>query len=67
MESKTIQTILAGCRELEELTIEGGYDPREIRLADAVAQQWASTKVRRLSIEINIGDIEELKKETFDS
>ncbi|KAG9064693.1 hypothetical protein KI688_002952 [Linnemannia hyalina] len=65
MESATIQTILAGCRELEELTIEGGYDPHEIRLADAVAQQWASTKIRRLVIEINIGDIEDLRKETF--
>ncbi|OAQ32003.1 hypothetical protein K457DRAFT_153956 [Linnemannia elongata AG-77] len=65
MESTTIQTILAGCRELEELTIEGGYDPCEIRLADAVAQQWASKKIRRLLIEINIGDMEELRKETF--
>lgn len=65
MESTTIQTILAGCRELEELTIEGGYDPREVRLADAVAQQWASTKIRRLAIEINIGDIDEFRKETF--
>lgn len=65
MESRTIQTILAGCRQLEELTIEGGYDPCEVRLADTVAQQWACTKIRRLAIEINIGDIEDLRKETF--
>ncbi|KAF9104655.1 hypothetical protein BGX29_001481 [Mortierella sp. GBA35] len=64
LESRTIQTILVGCRNLEVFNIEGLYD-HEISLADAVAHQWACTRIRRLAIIINIGDIQELKKETI--
>ncbi|KAG0374344.1 hypothetical protein BGX24_010510 [Mortierella sp. AD032] len=64
MESKSIQTILAGCRQLEMLVIEGCYDPHEFWLAEAVAQQWASTRIRHLAIEINIGSFEVLRKGT---
>ncbi|KAG0272926.1 hypothetical protein BGZ95_011281 [Linnemannia exigua] len=64
MESRSIQTILLGCQQLEMLAIEGCYDPREIWLAEAIAQQWASTRIRHLSIEINIGSLEELRKGT---
>ncbi|KAF9901943.1 hypothetical protein EC991_005460 [Linnemannia zychae] len=64
IESITIQTILTGCRVLEMLAIGGCYNRHEISLAEAIAQQWASSRIRHLALEINIGNLEDLRKAT---
>ncbi|KAG0279338.1 hypothetical protein BGZ96_001986 [Linnemannia gamsii] len=55
LDSDTIRTILVGCPNLEECEFKfHSY----IFLQDAVAKPWASTKIRKLELGVDFGDLD---------
>ncbi|KAG0260870.1 hypothetical protein BGZ95_004336 [Linnemannia exigua] len=59
---QTIQTILTGCKVLEEFAIDGlTYFPSRVDLCleDAVEFRWASNRLRRLQLVMTFGEFED--------
>ncbi|KAF9080679.1 hypothetical protein BGX23_001803 [Mortierella sp. AD031] len=66
VQSQTIKTILITCSVLRDFSVSGdSLTEHTITLEDAIARRWASTRIRSLCLVFNIGDMEELRKESI--